>query len=202
MLRSILICLCLWVFNTNAAESRSILVFGDSLSAGYGLPGGKSWPALLAERLKNEKSDYAVVNASVSGETSSGGRARLPGALRQHKPVVVILELGANDGLRGLPLKTLEANLSAMIADSQKAGAKVLLLGMRLPPNLGPDYTRQFHQIYGEVAKRHRTALIPFFLEAIAANPEMFLPDALHPTAQAQPYILETVWGGLKGLLR
>lgn len=202
MFRCIVFCLSLLVAPAWGAAPKNILVMGDSLSAGYGLPGGKSWPSLLSERLKSERPDYAVINASISGETTSGGRSRLPAALKQHKPAVVILELGANDGLRGLPLNRMEDNLTTMIRDSQATGARVLILGMRIPPNLGPDYSRRFHQTYGELAKTHKTALEPFFLERVAANPDMFLPDALHPTAEAQPIILDTVWPALKQLLK
>jgi acyl-CoA thioesterase-1 len=184
------------------AAERSILVFGDSLSAAYGISQARGWVALLAERLKRERPDYIVVNASISGETSSGGAARIAAALARHKPVVVVLELGANDGLRGLPVAQLRANLGAMVAQSQKAGARVLLLGMKMPPNYGQEYSRQFEAAFADTAKRHKAALVPFFLEDFAEKTELFLPDRIHPSEDAQPLILERVWKSLRPLLR
>ncbi len=188
--------------NLAAAAPPVILSMGDSLSAGYGLRQEQAWPALLADRLQREKLDYAVINASISGETSGGGRSRFPDALRKHHPAVVILELGANDGLRGLPLDTMKANLGAMVEASQAAGARVLLLGMNLPPNFGPDYTIAFSQVYGDLAKSRKTGFVPFFLDAFAWDRDMFQPDGLHPVAKAQPLILESIWPALKPLLR
>jgi acyl-CoA thioesterase-1 len=181
---------------------KSILVFGDSLSAAYGMAQARGWVALLAERLKRERSDYSVVNASISGETSAGGAARIAKALAQHKPAVVILELGANDGLRGLPLAQMRQNLAGMIEQSQKTGARVLLVGMRMPPNYGPDYTRAFESTYAELARRHKTALVPFLLEDFADKPDLFQPDRIHPTEAAQPLMLERAWKALQPLLK
>jgi len=150
---------------------RSILVYGDSLSAAYGISQARSWVALLGERLKRERPDYIVVNASISGETTSGGLARIKPALERHRPAIVILELGANDGLRGLPVAQMKKNLGAMIEEAQKARASVLILGMRLPPNYGPDYTQAFEAAFGELAKRYQSALVPFFLEDVVEQP-------------------------------
>jgi acyl-CoA thioesterase-1 len=184
------------------AAERSILVFGDSLSAAYGISQARGWVALLAERLKRERPDYIVVNASISGETSSGGAARIAAALARHKPAVVVVELGANDGLRGLPVAQLRTNLDAMVAQSQKAGARVLLLGMKMPPNYGPEYSQQFEAAFAETSRRHKATLVPFFLEDFAEKTELFLPDRIHPNEDAQPLILERVWKSLRPLLR
>ena len=158
--------------------------------------------ALLAERLKREQQDYNVVNASISGETTAGGAARMAKALEQHKPAIVILELGANDGLRGLPVAQMKQNLARIIAQAQKAGARVVLIGMKLPPNYGPEYTRAFESAYAELAKQHKTALLPFLLEDIAENDDFFQPDRIHPTEAAQPLILERVLRALQPLLK
>ena len=157
---------------------------------------------LLEARLKRERPDYIVVNASVSGETTAGGAARLPRALEQNKPAVVVLELGGNDGLRGLPLAEMKRNLSAMIQQSQQAGARVLLVGMQIPPNYGPDYTEKFDAVFAELAKRHKTALVPFLMADFADKPDYFLPDRIHPTEAAQPLMLERVWKELRPLLK
>jgi acyl-CoA thioesterase-1 len=185
-----------------AAAEKSILVVGDSLSAAYGFPRDRGWVALLEERLKREHPDYIVVNASISGDTSGGGRARLKALLERHRPAVMILALGGNDGLRGLPPAQIRANLSAMIQDAQAQGARVLLLGVKMPPNYGEDYTKGFEAIFRDVAKTHRTALVPFLLEDFAEKPEFFQPDRIHPTEAAQPLMLERVWPALKPLLR
>jgi len=191
------------MFLAGAAQAaKKILVYGDSLSAAYGIAEKRGWPALLAERLARERLDYSVANASISGETTSGGLARLPKALAQHKPTVVILALGANDGLRGLPVAQMKKNLSAMIVASQKAGARVLVAGVRMPPNYGPDYASAFDGAFAELARQHRTALAPFLLEGIAERQEMFLPDRIHPTEAAQPVLLENVWKPLRPLLK
>jgi acyl-CoA thioesterase-1 len=191
----------LWVPGAAAAE-RSILVVGDSLSAAYGIPRNRGWVALLEERLKREHGDYSVVNASISGETSSGGRARFAKLLERHRPAIVILELGANDGLRGLPVKEISTNLSAMIRDAQASRARVVLVGMRMPPNYGEDYAKAFESVFSDLAKTHKTALVPFLLEDFAEKPDFFLPDRIHPSAEAQPLMLERVWRALKPLLR
>lgn len=183
------------------SASKTVLVLGDSLSAEYGLARGSGWVPLLEKRLKNEKFDAEVVNASVSGETTSGGKTRLPALLDQYSPSIVVLELGANDGLRGLPVKSAEANLRDMITTSQKAGAKVLLVGMQIPPNYGRDYTQKFASLYSVLARELKTQLVPFLLEGVASKPELFQPDRLHPVAAAQPVILDNVWPYLKSLL-
>jgi acyl-CoA thioesterase-1 len=187
--------------NTSLA-AETILVFGDSLSAGFGIAVKQSWPSLLAERFLAEKLPHTVVNASISGETTAGGRSRLPATLKQHRPTIVILALGANDGLRGLPLAEVRANLTQMVQAAKAAGARVMLAGMRLPPNYGADYTRDFNALFAAVAKQEKAALLPFLLEPIAADDAAFQPDRLHPTADAQPKILDHVWQSLKPLLK
>jgi acyl-CoA thioesterase-1 len=190
-----------WALGAGAAE-KSILVFGDSLSAAYGIAQSGGWVALLGERLKRERRDYSVANASISGETSAGGLARIDAALARHRPAVVIVELGANDGLRGLPLGQMKANLGTIIEHAKKSGARVLLVGMQLPPNYGPEYTSAFQNAFGEVAKRYKVALLPFLLAGFAEKPEYFQADRMHPTAEAQPLILERVWPALRPLLK
>ncbi|MBS0511480.1 MAG: arylesterase [Proteobacteria bacterium] len=199
-LRSIATFLFLLLF-AGAAPAASILVWGDSLSAGYGLKPGEAWPTLLQTRLAREGFRHQVVNASVSGETSAGGRSRLPAALAEHKPDILILELGANDGLRGLKPELLADNLRAMITAAQQVGARVLLVGMRMPPNYGPAYTRRFADTFADVARTQKVALVPFLMDGFADRPELFQADGIHPTAQAQPLIVDTVWQGLKPLL-
>jgi acyl-CoA thioesterase-1 len=184
-----------------AAAGKTILVYGDSLSAAYGLALDQGWVALLAKRLAAEGYDYSVVNASISGEITSGGLARLPQALARHRPAIVILELGANDGLRGLPLAQMKSNLDGMIREAQRASAKVLLVGVRMPPNYGPDYTQRFAAVFTELAKARRVALVPFLLEGFAAREELFQGDRMHPAAEAQPLMLENVWRDLAPLL-
>jgi acyl-CoA thioesterase-1 len=188
--------------STAAHAAPKILVFGDSLSAAYGIAQSRGWVALLEERLKRERLDYSVVNASISGETTSGGRSRIRDVLERHRPSVVIVELGANDGLRGLPVAEMKKNLSAMIQASQRAGARVIVVGVRLPPNYGPDYTSAFDAAFAELAKRHRTALVPFLFEGMAENLEMFQPDRMHPNEAAQPVLLETIWSVLGPMLK
>lgn len=184
------------------SRAPTLLVLGDSVSAGYGLANGEGWVALLQARLKTQGYGYRVVNASVSGETTAGGLARLPRALAVHRPQIVILELGGNDGLRGLSLERSRANLEEMVRLSKAAGAQVLLLGMKIPPNYGLRYARDFENLFREVARRHRLAFEPFFLERIALAPGMLQADGLHPTAKAQPIMLESMWPALKPLLR
>ena len=175
---------------------------GDSLSTAYGFAQARGWVALLAERLKRERLDYIVANVSISGETSSGGVARIGGSLARTKPAVVIVELGGNDGLRGLSVAQMKSNLATIIEESQRAGARVLLVGMRMPPNYGPDYAAAFDSAFVELARRYRTALVPFILEDFADNPDMFQLDRIHPTEAAQPLILESVWKELRPLLK
>lgn len=198
------VCLAAFVTLVAAAPVRAatVLVFGDSLSAGYGIGQKESWAALLQERLRREKFNYTVANASISGETSAGGASRIGAALAEFKPEVVILALGANDGLRGLPLAQLKGNLSRMIREAQARGARVLLVGMRMPPNYGPQYTEGFRQTFVDLAKEYRTGLVPFMLEPIALRRELFQADNLHPTAEAQRLILDHLWPSLKGLLK
>jgi acyl-CoA thioesterase-1 len=185
------------------AEAPVILVFGDSVSAGYGLARvEQGWVALLQTRLKEQEYGYQVVNASVSGETTAGGLARLPRALMLHHPQIIILELGANDGLRALPIEQMRANLMRMIDLSVAAGAQVLLLGMRMPPNYGPDYTEQFRQCYSEVARAKKVPLVPFLLNDIALSPHLVQADGMHPNELGQPQLLANVWPSLKPLLR
>jgi acyl-CoA thioesterase-1 len=201
MLRILLVSMLLFA-STAGLASPTILVFGDSLSAGYGLANGDAWPALLEKRLRAEKSPYAVVNASTSGETSAGGRSRLPAALERTRPAVVVIALGANDGLRGLPAKQLADNLAAMARAAKRAKARVLLIGMRLPPNYGSEYTEQFAGVFATVAKQEKLALLPFLLEPVAADRANFQADGLHPVAGTQQRILDHVWPALQPLLR
>lgn len=191
----------LLVAPSSALAAKTVLVFGDSLSAGYGIRPLEAWPALLEKRLSERRLNYNVANLSISGETTAGGRSRLAAALREHRPSVVVIALGANDGLRGLPLAQMRANLEHMVTISQQAGARVALLGMRLPPNYGP-YAEQFFQTFSELAKQHKTAYLPFLLEPVATQPTMFQADQLHPTTKAQPLILDHVWPALQPLLR
>ena len=184
------------------AATKSILVLGDSLSAAYGIAAARGWVALLGERVARERPDYRVVNASISGETSAGGRARIAGELARHRPAVVIVELGGNDGLRGLTPAQIKDNLAAIVSSAQQAGARVLLVGMKVPPNYGPEYAERFERVFAEVQKRYRTALVPFLLEGFAERPELFQSDGIHPTEQAQPLILERVWPALAPLLK
>jgi acyl-CoA thioesterase-1 len=182
-----------------------LLVVGDSLSAEYGLERGSGWVALLQQRLARDKIAIEVVNASISGDTSSGGRSRLPELLAQHKPAVVIIELGGNDALRGLPLNMTQANLSAMAQAAKAAGARVLLLGMQLPPNYGQKYAQDFAKLFAGVAKAEGAALVPFFLAGVADGPDadkLFQADRIHPNAQAQARMLDNVWPTLKPLLK
>lgn len=183
------------------AADGTLLVFGDSISAGYGIKAGEGWVALLQKRLASQGYGYRVVNASVSGETTSGGSARLPRALELHKPRVLVLELGANDGLRGLPLDVSRSSLAAMIELAQAREAKVLLLGMRIPPNYGPRYAEGFARMYVELAKKYKVPLVPFFMEKVALRSDLMQSDGLHPTAAAQPLLLDTVWPALRPLL-
>jgi len=195
----LVVILLLWAFAANAAQV--ILVFGDSLSAAYGIPTDTSWVTLLEQRVRRYKPGYRVINASISGETTSGGRYRIGQALNEHQPAVVILELGANDGLRGLPLDATRANLDAIISACQKRKIQVLLVGMRLPPNYGSAYTAKFRAIYEQAAQRYKIPLLPFLLEGFADQPELFQADGLHPGAAAQPLIMEQVWKYLQPML-
>jgi acyl-CoA thioesterase I len=182
---------------------KVILVFGDSLSAGYGLQPNEGWVALLQNNILKQDIDdaYTVVNASISGETTSGGLARFANALNTHKPNIVIIELGANDGLRGLPLGEMQENLGQMVAQAKAKHVKVLLIGMKIPPNYGLKYSKNFSAVYHNLAKLHKVALVPFLLEGIAGKPELIQADGLHPLAVAQPKLLENVWSTLEKML-
>ncbi|OBZ20639.1 arylesterase [Pseudomonas protegens] len=183
------------------AAAGTVLIVGDSISAAFGLDTRQGWVALLEKRLKDQGFNDRVVNASVSGDTSAGGQARLPALLAEHKPEVVILELGGNDGLRGQPPRQLQQNLASMIDSSQAQGAKVLLLGMQLPPNYGVRYTQAFSQVYSQLASEKKVALVPFFLDGVGGHPELMQADGLHPAVAAQGKLLENVWPTLKPLL-
>lgn len=178
-----------------------LLVVGDSLSAGYGIAKGAGWVDLLAARFDSQHLPWRVVNASISGDTTAGGRVRLPSLLAQHKPAVVIVELGANDGLRGSNLRSTKDNLDAMISAVRKAGAKPVVVGMKLPPNYGPTYTREFDALFGDVARANNAALVPFFFAGFAESEEWFQQDRVHPTAAAQSKLLDNVWPVLSPLL-
>lgn len=180
----------------------TVLVFGDSLSAAYGLDAEQGWVALTAARIAQARPDWRVVNASISGETSAGGAARIVREVARVRPSVVVIALGANDGLRGLPLRQTRSNLARMIGAAQGVGAKVLLVGMRMPPNYGPDYTRAFEQNYRDLSQLFDTALLPFLLEPIARDRASFQADNLHPTADAQPLLRDHVWRALEPLLQ
>lgn len=182
-------------------EHKVLLVFGDSLSAAYGIDDDEGWVPLLQQKLTDSGYDYQVVNASVSGETSTGGLIRLPAMLENHLPDVVILELGGNDGLRGLPIATLKENLLRMIKLSEEAGASVLLTGIQIPPNYGPRYTVPFTRIYGEIATEENIPLVPFLIDGIPQHPELMQNDGIHPRAEAQPMIVENVWPFLEPML-
>lgn len=200
----IFILLVLWVSAVPAyADTPAILVFGDSISAGYGLARvDRGWVALLQAKLHSEGYGDEVVNASVSGETTAGGLARLPRALSLHHPAVVVLELGGNDGLRALPIEQMRANLSRMIDLAKGAGAKVLLLGMRIPPNYGREYTERFSGVYADLARDQHIPLVPFLLSDVALRPELMQADGVHPLEAAQPLLLATVWPTLLPLLK
>ena len=197
-----------WAATAQAQDTPAgkpvILVLGDSLSAEYGLKRGEGWVPLLEKRLAQQKIPATVVNASISGDTSSGGRARFPALLAQHKPSHVVLELGANDALRGLPLANTEDNLLQITRAAQAAGAKVLIVGIQVPPNYGGDYTRRFEAVFSKVASTTKAALVPFLLKGVADAPDplsLFQADRIHPTAVAQPQLLDNVWPELRKLL-
>lgn len=196
-------CVALFSQQSTAADDSApvLLVFGDSLSASYGLRADEGWAALLGDRLRKEGYKYRIVNASVSGETTAGGLARLPRALQTHRPAVVVLELGANDGLRALSLDGMRANLDRMIGMAKGADRKVLLLGIHMPPNYGPRYTAGFDKIYQDLAAKHRVPLVPFFMEGVALNPRLMQSDGLHPNVLGQPLLLQNIWPALVPLL-
>ena len=199
MIKRLLLMICLLAGASLVQAAPVILVFGDSLSAAYGIPQQQGWVALLG--LRAEEHGYRVINASISGETTRGGLNRIDQALTQHQPAIVVVELGANDGLRGLSLDDAGANLDAIIRACHARKAKVLLIGMRLPPNYGSAYTGKFQAMYRQAARRHKVGLMPFLLEGFADRAELFQADGLHPTAAAQPLIMERVWRHLRPLL-
>jgi len=180
-----------------AGEDPVILVLGDSLSAGYGMELDESWPSLLQKQLRDNGQRYRVVNASITGDTTQGGLTRLPGLLQKHRPALVVIELGGNDGLRGLSLEVTRANLVALINESQAAGARVLLTGIMLPPNYGPAYADRFRQMYAELADTYGTLLVPFLMDGVALVDGMMQDDGIHPNAAAQPRLLANVWAVL-----
>lgn len=184
------------------AANPKILIYGDSLSAAYGIPQQQGWVALLKQKLHAESLNYDIINASISGETTSGGLTRFEKTLQQTKPKIVILELGANDGLRGLPVKDMQKNQESMILKGKQSGAKILLIGMRIPPNYGPKYTDEFSQTYVNLASQHNIALVPFMLDHIAAKPDLIQQDGLHPNVLGQPIILKNIWPALQKLLK
>ncbi|VXC63759.1 multifunctional acyl-CoA thioesterase I and protease I and lysophospholipase L1 [Pseudomonas sp. 8Z] len=189
------------LFWAQGAWAGTLLVVGDSISAAFGLDSRQGWVALLEKRLQDEGFDHQVINASISGDTSAGGLARLPALLTAHRPQVVIIELGGNDGLRGQPPMQLQQNLASMVEKSQQAGAKVLILGMRLPPNYGQRYTTAFAQVFTDVARSSEAPLVPFFLEGVGGVPGMMQADGIHPNVTAQPVLLDNAWSVLKPLL-
>ena len=198
-----LLCLlvCLWPVRV-AADDATIVILGDSLSAAYGMEMSESWPSLLRQRLDEHGHAWQVFNSSITGETTQGGLTRLPRLLEQHEPAIVIIELGGNDGLRGLPLEVTRENLSRMIEQSLAAGARVVLAEMRIPPNYGRTYTEKFNGTYSDLAARYDVVLLPFVLQDIALEPGMMQADGIHPTAAAQPIILDQVWKALAPLLK
>lgn len=184
-----------------AALADSVLIVGDSISAAFGLDSRQGWVALLEKRLAEQGYEHRLVNASISGDTSAGGAARLPGLLAEHRPDLVIIELGGNDGLRGLPPQQLQQNLASMVRQSQEAGAKVLLLGMKLPPNYGERYRTAFAEVFPQVAEEHEVPLVPFFLEGVGGVSGMMQGDDIHPALDAQPILLDNLWPTLQPLL-
>lgn len=184
------------------AESPTILIFGDSLSAGYGIDIDQSWSALLQVRLEQQGYEYHVANASISGETTEGGASRIAAALEDFSPEVVVIELGGNDGLRGLPTDRMQKNLETMIKASRKRGAAVVLLGMRIPPNYGPRYTRAFEQVFRDLADEFDLSLIDFFMKGIALDDELMQSDGIHPNAKGQPLLLDNAWPAITAVLR
>ncbi|MCH6583067.1 MAG: arylesterase [Gammaproteobacteria bacterium] len=202
MLRTLLaLIFCAWTAQA-LAEKPVILVLGDSLSAGYGISTSSGWVALLQRRLEQQGYPQRVVNASISGDTTSGGLARLPQALAQHQPQLVILELGANDGLRGLSLEEMRRNLVTIIDKSREQGATLLLVGVRLPPNYGALYVKKFHDVYRQLAQKHKVAFVPYLLAGVGGRADLIQADGLHPRAKAQGLILDSIWPHLLPILK
>jgi acyl-CoA thioesterase-1 len=196
----VLLCL-LALANVAGAASPVVLVLGDSLSAAYGLSEKSGWVHLLRERLANHNPRYEVVNISISGDTTRGGLTRVGAALKQYKPRVVIIELGGNDGLRGMPLHATQGNLDDIVTAVKQVRAKPLVVGVEIPSNYGPAYTKQFAQVFQNVAKKHNVPVVPSIMESFSEKPELFQPDGIHPVAAAQPFMIDTVWKGLAPLL-
>jgi len=198
----VLLLLCVLAAIPAAAQQRNLLVWGDSLSAAYGIAEEQGWVELLSQRVEREFPAYRVINGSVSGETTTGGLERLPAMLAEYQPELVILELGGNDGLRGIPVAAIRENLAAMIRLIEASGGRVLLAGIRIPPNYGPRYTEPFHENYFSLAEEFELPLLPFLIEGIPETPELMQNDGIHPVAEAQPAILENVWAVLEPMLR
>jgi acyl-CoA thioesterase I len=198
----VLVTLAVLFVSASASAAQTIVVVGDSLSSGYGLTAEQSWVSMLRERLGSEGYGYDVVNASIAGDTSAGGLARLPRLLAEHSPTVVVIELGGNDGLRGQPVDTLRANLAKMIELSQQHGARVLLAGMQIPPNYGPAYTQAFAAVYPELSMRYHVALVDFLLAGVALHPELMQSDGIHANASGQKIVFDNIWRVLPGVLR
>jgi len=198
----VLVTLAVLFVSASASASQTIVVVGDSLSSGYGLTAEQSWVSMLRERLASEAYGYDVVNASIAGDTSAGGLARLPRLLAEHSPAVVVIELGGNDGLRGQPVDALRKNLAKMIELSQQGGARVLLAGMQIPPNYGPAYTQSFAAIYPELSMRYHVALVDFLLAGVALHPDLMQADGIHANAAGQKIVFDNVWRVLPGVLR
>ena len=203
-----LVCVAIWwataafsIPASAAAKTPSILVFGDSISAAYGIRPDQGWVSLLQQKLKTQGYGYEVVNASVSGETTAGGLARLPRALSVHRPAIVIIELGGNDGLRALPIAQMRSNLMRMVTLGVESKAQVLLVGMRMPPNYGPKYTQQFHAVFDDIARFYKIPLVPFLLNDVALKGDLMQADGIHPNVAGQPKLLETVWPSLRTML-
>jgi acyl-CoA thioesterase-1 len=199
--RVLLLCLMLCAPAAYSA-SKTLLVLGDSISAEYGLPRDSGWVSLLQKRLSDDKLTVKVINASISGETTAGGLTRLPGLLQQHKPAVLIIELGGNDGLRGLSLAATQSNLREMIKSADRIGARVLLLGMRVPPNYGPDYSKRFAAMYQGLARERNVKLVPFLFAGLEDTERFFQQDRIHPNQRAQTVMLDNVWPSLRSLLK
>jgi acyl-CoA thioesterase-1 len=201
MIKKLLIFVVLLLAMPVNAAAPKILIVGDSLSAGYGIDLRMGWVALLQKRLKEKGYPHQLVNASISGDTSASALARLSGSLKRHRPEIVIIEIGGNDGLQGLSAEAMETNLKTMAIESGKLGAKVVILGMRLPPNYGPAYTEKFFSVYQRVATGQRAELVPFFLEGVAGQDGLMQPDGIHPTVEAQPRLVDNVWPTLSPML-
>ena len=203
-MKKILLALLLCVFNwplTSSAAVPTLLVVGDSLSAGYGVTTRQRWVTRLAQRLEQHCGSFSLINASISGDTSKGGVSRLPALLANHHPDIVVIELGGNDGLRGIAIETMRNNLQQMVRLAKQAGASVLLLGMRLPANYGEDFVNAFHQVYYDVAKAESVPLVPFFLKGVALKEHLMQADGIHPNEMAQPVLLENVWPQLRAII-